>query len=98
MKKIIMTLCGVAMMSVVALAQQTDTTNIRSNSEPQPTAPAPTQDATNGQLNQGVQQDSTDRSEMRDQKRKKRDKSGQNDANASEPTDKRRQPTSEKPR
>ena len=59
MKKILMTACGVAMMSIVTLAQQTDTTSNQNNAGGQQN-PA-TQSSTN--KNQIVQQDSTNQSD-----------------------------------
>lgn len=86
MKKIFMTACGVAMMSIVALAQQTDTTNIRNNAgSPQNQT---TQDS--ARENQTIQQDSTDQSNT--QGTRKHDKSSQKDGTNS--SDKQRKKSS----
>jgi hypothetical protein len=86
MKKIIMTVCGVAMMSLVALAQQTDTTsNHNSSGARQDQA---TQGSTNVQQDQSVQQDSTNQSNDRETRKNK--KKQKDEMNSSEKKDRRK--------
>jgi uncharacterized protein YxeA len=87
MKKIIMTVCGVALMSIVTLAQQTDTTRIQNSSDAQQNQA--TQGSNNAQQDQSVQQDSTDQATDR-QTRKRNKKQQKDEMNSADPNRERK--------